>query len=97
MEDFQAFFKKTKPTTVCGPSGLHMGHWVMAFVIDDLPEIHVMFMNIASRFEIVYGRWSVTFHCMLQKEATYYAHKLNFATKVVRTGPSKSDLSPFER
>ena len=76
VEDYQSLFKKTKPTTSCGPSGLHMGHWVTAAFFDDLSEIHVLFINIASRFKIVYDRWAVTFHCMLQKEFRPYIHRL---------------------
>lgn len=76
VNDFQELFKKTKPTTSCGPSGLHMGHWVTAAFFEDLSEIHVLFINIANRFKIVYNRWAVTFHCMLQKEFRQYIHRL---------------------
>ena len=71
---FQSLFRKTKPTNSCGPSGLHMGHWVTASFFDDLSEFHVLFMNAASKFKIVYNRWAVAFHCMLQKDLLPYVH-----------------------
>ncbi len=54
-----------------------MGHWVTAAFLDDLSEIHVLFINIANKFKIVYDRWAVTFHCMLQKEFRPFIHRLH--------------------
>ena len=79
-KDFQSLFRKTQPTTACGPSGLHMGHWVTASFFDDLSEIHVLFMNTASKHKIIFNRWAVTFHCILQKDLLPYIHQLRIIT-----------------
>ena len=39
-DKYRKLFNKTKETTSCGPSGLHMSHWKAATESDELTFIH---------------------------------------------------------
>ena len=44
IEEYKEIFSKTKETTACGPSGLHMSHWKSALENETLMKIHSFFL-----------------------------------------------------
>ena len=69
-------FSKTRESTACGPSGLHMSHWKIALESENLMEMHSFFIWAAFQFGFLYDRWNVSWHCMLQKKDLPYVQKL---------------------
>ena len=76
IEEYKAIFKKTKETTACGPSGIHMSHWVAALEDETLMKIHSFYIWAAFNFGFTYDRWNESWHCMLQKKAHPFSQKL---------------------
>ena len=75
-DEYQSLFKKTRESTSCGPSGLHMSHWKVASLDDELSTINAFFMWAAFSLGFVYDRWLISWHCMLLKKKHPYYHKL---------------------
>ena len=76
VEEYKAVFEKTRECLSCGPSGLHMSHWKAALQSDMLMAIHSGLTWAAFQMEVVYDRWKVSWHSMLQKLSHPYIHKL---------------------
>ena len=75
-EEFQTTFCKTRESTACGPSGLHMSHWRADAEHDEISSVHAFFIWAAFALGFTYDRWAVSYHCMLQKLNRPYIHKL---------------------
>ena len=67
VEEYLEVFNKTKETTACGPSGLHMSHWKAACEREDIARVHAFFMWAAFEFGFTYTRWEQSWHCMIKK------------------------------
>jgi hypothetical protein len=74
--EYKTLFGKTRESTACGPSGLHMSHWKAAIERDRIAEIHAFFIWAAFALGFSYHRWQVSWHCMLQKRNKPYIHRL---------------------
>ena len=67
VEEYLAVFNKTKETTACGPSGLHMSHWKAACERREIAKVHAFFMWAAFELGFTYTRWEQSWHCMIKK------------------------------
>lgn len=67
VEEYCATFKKTRESTACGPSGLHMSHWKAATERKRIARVHAFFIWAAFQFGFSYPRWEASWHCMIQK------------------------------
>ena len=67
VEEYCNTFKKTRESTACGPSGLHMSHWKAATERPRIARVHAFFIWAAFQFGFTYPRWEISWHCMLQK------------------------------
>ena len=76
VEEYKEVFGKTKETTACGPSGLHMSHWKAALENNIIMEIHAFFIWAAFQFGFSYERWETSWHCMLLKKKTPLCTKI---------------------
>ena len=76
IKEYKALFGKTRESTACGPSGLHMSHWKAAVEKDNIAEVHAFFIWAAFSLGFSYHRWQVSWHCMLQKRKQPYIHRL---------------------
>ena len=76
VEEYKNLFDKTRSTTSCGPSGLHMQHWKAATMDDDLAYINAFFIHAAFKLNFVYDRWLISWHCMLLKKKDPFYNKL---------------------
>ena len=76
ISEYKKLFGKTRESTACGPSGLHMSHWKAAIERDRIAEIHAFFIWAAFTLGFSYHRWQVSWHCMLQKRNKPYIHRL---------------------
>ena len=76
IQEYKLTFSKTKETTACGPSGLHMSHWKVAIERERIMALHAFFIWAAFRFSFSYPRWETTWHVMLQKKAHPFSQKL---------------------
>ena len=65
--EYLEVFNKTKESTACGPSGLHMSHWKAACERQDIARVHAFFMWAAFEFGFSYERWEQSWHCMIKK------------------------------
>ena len=74
-EEYKATFGKTKETTACGPSGIHMSHWKAALENTKIMEVHSFFIWSAFQFGHSYQRWDVSWHCMIQKKIILFRKK----------------------
>ena len=79
-EEYKATFGKTKETTACGPSGIHMSHWKAALENTKIMEVHSFFIWSAFQFGHSYQRWDVSWHCMIQKKSSFFAKNENNTT-----------------
>jgi hypothetical protein len=75
-DEFIATFKKTRESTACGPSSIHMSHFRAATERRNIATVHAFFIWAAFRFGFSYDRWEVSWHCMLQKLKDPYVDKL---------------------
>ena len=75
-DEFIATFKKTRESTACGPSSIHMSHFRAATERRNIATVHAFFIWAAFRFGFSYDRWEVSWHCMLQKLQDPYVDKL---------------------
>ncbi len=69
VDEFIATFRKTRESTSCGPSGLHMSHWKAACERRQIARVHAFFIWSAMQFGFSYQRWEESWHCMIQKKA----------------------------
>ena len=76
VEEYKATFSKTRESTACGPSGLHMSHWKAALERDEIMRVHAFFIWSAFQFGFSYPRWEVSWHCMLQKKDYPFSQKM---------------------
>ena len=76
IEEYKATFSKTRETTACGPSGLHMSHWKAALERDCIMRVHSFFIWAAFQFGFSYKRWEISWHCMLQKKQHPFSQKM---------------------
>ena len=67
VEEYMEVFNKTKESTACGPSGLHMSHWKAACERREIAEVHAFLMWAAFEFGFTYKRWEQSWHCMIKK------------------------------
>ena len=67
IEEYMRVFNKTKESTACGPSGLHMSHWKAACERPKIARVHAFFMWAAFAYGFTYDRWEQSWHCMIQK------------------------------
>jgi hypothetical protein len=67
VEEYMAVFNKTKESTACGPSGLHMSHWKAACERPCIARVHAFFMWAAFEMGFTYSRWEQSWHCMIKK------------------------------
>ena len=66
-EEFIEVFNKTRESTSCGPSGLHMSHWKAACERKEIARVHAFFMWAAFEMGFSYERWENSWHCMIKK------------------------------
>ena len=76
LPEYKKLFGKTRESTACGPSGLHMSHRKAAIERDRIAEVHAFFIWAAFTLGFSYHRWQVSWHCMLQKRQKPYIHRL---------------------
>ena len=76
LDEYKNTFSKTKESTSCGPSGLHMSHWKIALERDRIAEVHAFFIWTAFTFSFIYKRWETSWHVMLQKKKFPFSQKL---------------------
>jgi hypothetical protein len=76
LTEYKKLFGKTRESTACGPSGLHMSHWKAAIERERIAEVHAFFIWAAFALGFSYHRWQVSWHCMLQKRNKPYIHRL---------------------
>ena len=67
VEEYIDLFNKTRESTACGPSGLHMSHWKAACERRNIARIHAFFMWAAFEWGFTYDRWEQSWHCMIKK------------------------------
>jgi hypothetical protein len=67
IDEYLEVFNKTKESTACGPSGLHMSHWKAACERKSIARVHAFFMWAAFEFGFSYPRWEQSWHCMIKK------------------------------
>ena len=67
VEEYLAVFNKTRESTSCGPSGLHMSHWKAACEREPIARVHAFFMWAAFEMGFTYERWENSWHCMIKK------------------------------
>ena len=75
-EEYKQTFQKTKETTACGPSGLHMSHWKAAVESETIMKVHSFFIWAAFNFGFSYPRWEESWHCILQKKEYPFSQKM---------------------
>ena len=75
-DQFIDTFRKTRESTACGPSSLHMSHFKAATERRAIAGVHAFFIWAAFQFGFSYDRWEVSWHCMLQKMQDPYVDKL---------------------
>ena len=66
-EEYLEVFNKTKESTACGPSGIHMSHWKAACERKEIARVHAFFMWAAFELGFTYKRWEQSWHCMIKK------------------------------
>ena len=67
VDEYLAVFNKTKESTACGPSGLHMSHWKAACERPNIARVHAFFLWAAFEIGFTYKRWEQSWHCMIKK------------------------------
>ena len=75
-EEYQASFSKKNENTSCGPSGLHMSHWIAACDDEELSELHASFIEASFRIGLPYERWQTSYHAMIQKKGRAWANAM---------------------
>ena len=75
-KEFTTTFRKTRESTACGPSSLHMSHYRAATERQHIASVHAFFIWAAFKLGFSYDRWEVSWHCMLQKMKEPYVDKL---------------------
>jgi hypothetical protein len=76
VKEFKATFKKTRESTACDPSSIHMSHFKAATERGNIARVHAFFIWAAFRYSFSYERWETSWHCMLQKMQDPYVDKL---------------------
>ena len=76
VDQYKETFSKTRESTACGPSGLHMSHWKAALERTAIMRVHAFFIWAAFQFGFSYKRWEVSWHCMLQKKEQPFSQKM---------------------
>ena len=67
VDEYLQVFNKTKESTACGPSGIHMSHWKAACERKEIARVHAFFMWAAFEIGFTYERWEQSWHCMIKK------------------------------
>ena len=75
-DEYRELFKNTRETTACGPSGLHMSHWIAALQNEYIMELHSTMTWAAFAMGITFKRWTISWHCMIKKLEEPYINKL---------------------
>lgn len=75
-DEYRASFSKKNEDTSCGPSGLHMSHWIAACEDDDLCLLHSQFISAAFQIGLPYDRWKISYHAMIQKKDRAWANAM---------------------
>ena len=75
-DEYRQIFSHTNESKSCGPSGLHMSHWIAALQSDLITAVHAHMTWMAFAMGIVYQRWRISWHSMLQKLGKPYITKL---------------------
>ena len=57
VKEYREVFNKTKESTACGPSGVHMSHWKAACEREQIARVHAFFMWAAFEHGFTYQRW----------------------------------------
>lgn len=76
IQEYCQLFNKTRESTACGPSGLHMSHWCVATLDENIAEVHAFLIWASFYLSFVYPRWLISWHCMLLKKKYPYINKL---------------------
>jgi hypothetical protein len=74
--EYQASFSRKSEETSCGPSGLHMAHWIAACEDEDLCSLHASFIEAAFKTGRPYTRWLTSYHAMIQKKDKAWANAM---------------------
>ena len=74
--EYRESFSKKSESTSCGPSGIHMSHWIAACEDDDLCQLHANFIEAAFRIGLPYERWTISYHAMIQKKSKAWANSM---------------------
>ena len=53
-KEYMDIFNKTKESTACGPSGIHMSHWKAACEREEIARVHAFFIWAAFEFGFTY-------------------------------------------
>ena len=75
-EEYCKSFSKKSEDTSCGPSGLHMSHWIAACEDPQLSALHASFIDAAFRIGQPYPRWETSYHAMIQKKSKPWANAM---------------------
>ena len=67
VAEYLETFNKTKESTACGLSGIHMSHWKAACEREKIARVHAFFMWAAFELGFTYERWEQSWHCMIKK------------------------------
>ena len=71
VDEYKRTFSKTRETTACGPSGLHMSHWKAALQRERIMKIHAFFIWADFEYGFYYERWETSWNFMIQKRTTH--------------------------
>ena len=75
-KEYRASFSKKSEETSCGPSGLHMAHWISACEDDELCQLHAQFIEASFKIGLPYDRWRTSYHAMIQKKGKAWANAM---------------------
>jgi hypothetical protein len=76
IREYRNSFSKKSEDTSCGPSGVHMSHWIVACDDDELSQLHANFIGAAFRVGLPYERWTTSYHAMIQKKDKAWANSM---------------------
>ena len=75
-QDLQDVFKNTKEKISSSPSGVHMGLWKAAVLIEDIADMLAASTSLPFRYGFTKERWKRSLHVMLAKTDRPYIHRL---------------------
>ena len=75
-EDIRSIFNNTRETTSSSPSGVHIGIWKAALMVDEIADLIAASITLPFLYGFTKERWRHSLHVMLAKMKQPYMHKL---------------------